>query len=318
MAIHSPSSVTLSKYPVKTSILASSVIILAGALIAVSADAAYDFAPYKLTLAATSSAKADVGNSHSANNVATNELQRDHLLAKFSVTLPLGKEWSVGANLGYETTDYDWRLNQATVLRPSSLPWSSVKKNSAGLSVSYRPDQHWMFLVSPKVQYAYANTTSSSDAQSYGVVTSAMYRFASGNVLGFGVAYLNDINKVRTVPYLAVKWQVTDKLTLANPFQAGFSSPAGLELSYQLNDSWDVGVGTSKHTERFLIGDDKESIEIDEWVGFLRAGYALTPRININGYAGYYFAGEMELSQPQVTEDISSQMAAGITFDIKF
>ncbi|GGB50333.1 hypothetical protein GCM10011607_08450 [Shewanella inventionis] len=289
-----------------------SLLLIPGLLLSQQALAAPERSPFSLTVARTSAVTANVGQGDE------NQLQRDAWKTSFSAAMPLNRQWSIGASVGYDNHDYDWRINQATPLRLSEQDWSTVHQYSAGLSLTYRPDNHWMFIVAPKLQYAYADTASSSNAQSYGVVASGMYRFNSGNMLGLGVAYLNDISEVRTVPYLAVRWQINDKLVLANPSQAGFSGPAGLELSYQYKPDIDFGIGSSKRTERFLIADDDQTIEIDEWVGFVRVGWKATDNVSVNAYAGYYFGGEMELSEPDVTEDIENQAAFGLAFKLAF
>ncbi|MCL1141735.1 DUF6268 family outer membrane beta-barrel protein [Shewanella gaetbuli] len=267
------------------------------------------YSPFELNVARTTTQEADVGE---------NQLKRDVWNAKLSASMPINKQWMIGANVGYNNLDYGWRVNEQSPIRNTNVPWSSINQYSAGLSLIYRPDNHWMFLFAPKLQYAYANSASSSNAQSYGAVVSGMYRFNSGNMLGFGVAYLNDISEVRTIPYLAVKWQINDKWVLANPFEAGFSGPAGLELSYQLSKDWNFGVGTSRRTERFLIENDNTTIEIEEWVGFIRAGWSISKSVSLNAYAGYYFGGEIELNQPIATEDMSNQAAGALAFKIKF
>ncbi|WP_137226450.1 DUF6268 family outer membrane beta-barrel protein [Shewanella sp. MEBiC00475] len=293
---------------------ALSILLASGLLLSQYALAAPERSPFSLTVARTSTGTANVGTD-SAN---ANQLQRDTWKTSFSANMPLNRQWSIGASLGYDNLDYDWEINQNTPLNSTVQPWSTIHQYSAGLSLSYRLDNHWMFLIAPKLQYAYADTASSSNAQSYGVVASGMYRFDSGNMLGVGVAYLNDISEVRTIPYLAVRWQINDKWVLANPFQAGFSGPAGLELSYQYNRDWDFGVGSSMRTERFLIADDDQTIEVEEWVGFARAGWKATSNISLNAYAGYYFAGEMELSYPDITEDMENQAAFGLAFKLSF
>ena len=281
-----------------------------GALMSPMASA-YDYSPFKFHVSRTSTDSAQVGDTNS-------ELQRDVWRMKLSASMPINKEWMIGANIGYDNLDYGFKNVDTGLLNDQVTPWSSINKYSAGLSLIYRPNKNWMFLLAPKLQYAYANTASSSDAQSYGIVGSGMYRFESGNMLGFGVAYLNDISEVKTVPYLAIRWKITDKLTLSNPFQAGFSGPAGLELAYTLNDKWDFGLGTSRRTERFLISDAEQTIEVEEWVSFLRAGWNISNKATINAYGGYFFNSEMELNKPEVTDELENQAAIGLAFDIKF
>lgn len=274
---------------------------------------AKDYSPFKLNVARTSTEAATVGDS-----ALGNELTRDVWNIKLAAAMPINKEWMIGANLGFDNLDYGWKVGQDSAIRNSSVPWSSINQYSAGLSLLYRPNKQWTFLFAPKLQYAYANTASSSNAQSYGVVASGMYKFDSGNMLGVGVAYLNDISEVRAVPYVAVRWNITDKLVLANPLEAGFSGPAGLELSYLHSDDWQFGIGTSRRTERFLIENDSTTVEIEEWVGFVRAGWDVSQSVQVNLYAGYFFAGDIELSEPEVTQDMSSQVAGGLAFSVKF
>jgi len=250
-------------------------------------------------------------------------LQRDSWLFAVKSSIPLNRQWSLGLNLGYADLDYDWRERGATLFDGNQNSWQQVRRYSAGLSLSYRPDKHWMFMLAPKLQYASAETASLSNAASYGVVTSAMYRFDNGNLLGVGGAYLNDISEVRTVPYLAVNWRINESWRLGNPFSAGFTGPAGLELSYRLNPSIDFGLGSSKRTQRFLVEDDDITVEIDEWVSFLRVGWKLNRSLSFNAYAGYYFNGELELSEAPMdsgvrTEEIDNQTALALAVEYKF
>ncbi|MGP1781037.1 autotransporter outer membrane beta-barrel domain-containing protein, partial [Shewanella frigidimarina] len=166
--------------PKSLSTSALSILLASGLLLSQHALAAPERSPFSLTVARTSTGTANVG----ADSNNPNQLQRDAWKTSFSASMPLNRQWSIGANLGYDNLDYDWDMNQNTPLRSTIQPWSTIHQYSAGLSLSYRLDNHWMFLIAPKLQYAYADTASSSNAQSYGVVASGMYRFDSGNMLG--------------------------------------------------------------------------------------------------------------------------------------
>lgn len=293
-------------------------ITLVGLLTTVSSGVVYaekpkSFSPFSISASKISTGEADVGSGEQT-------LQRDSWMVDANVKLPINREWSVGLSLSYADLDYDWQGIEQPIFDGSVNTWSDLKRYSAGVSVMYRPNKNWMFMMAPKLQYAYADVdeVSSSNAVSYGVVATGMYRFDDGNMLGFGVAYLNDISEVRTVPYIAVRWQLSDNLVLGNPFSAGFSGPAGLELTYQLNPAFDFGVGTSKRTQRFLIQDEDTTVEVDEWVSFLRAGWSVSSAFSLNAYAGYYFNGEMELSEPEVVESIDNQVAFALAAEYKF
>ncbi|MCH1931607.1 DUF6268 family outer membrane beta-barrel protein [Shewanella sp. A25] len=288
---------------------------LVNPLMAAEADKA--FHPFKMSVTQITTQSTDIADGET-------QLQRDSLLLNAGMNFPLNKQWSVGVKGGYDRLDYDWRnLNvvggqySSPLFTTTGETWDQIERYRLSAALNYRMDKHWAFMLAPQLQYAFADTASTSDSQSYGVVASAMYAFDSGNMLGFGIAYLNDIDEVRTLPYLAVRWQINDRLTLANPFQAGFSGPAGLELSYQLNPVWQLALGNSRRTERFLISDDDIVIETNEWVSYFRAGWQLTPAIGVNLYAGYYFAGEIEMTH-QAALDMDNQGAAALDLEFKF
>ncbi|WP_299791478.1 DUF6268 family outer membrane beta-barrel protein [uncultured Shewanella sp.] len=250
-------------------------------------------------------------------------LQRSSWLIDGKASFSLNRQWSLGFNLGYADLDYDWQERGATLFDSNLSSWQQVDRYSAGFSLSYRQGRHWMFMLAPKLQYAYADTASAGHALSYGVVTSAMYRFEGGDLLGVGVAYLNDISEVRTLPYLVINWQIDENWRLGNPFTAGFTGPAGLELSYRFSPDIEFGLGTSKRTQRFLVEDDDITVEVDEWVSFVRVGWEVSHSLSFNVYAGYYFDTEMELSETKLdnsagTESIENQGALALAIKYKF
>lgn len=272
---------------------------------------------FKLSVSQISTQSTAVANGNT-------ELQRDSLLLNAGMNIPLNRQWSLGLRGGYDRLDYDWRQitlnganNVSSLFGATGQSWDHIDRYRASVSLNYRMDKHWAFFLAPQIQYAYADTASASNAQSYGVVASAMYAFDSGNMIGFGVAYLNDIDEVRTVPYLAMRWQINEHWTLANPSQAGFSGPAGLELSYQFNPDWNIGLGSARRTERFLIEDDDTAVETNEWVGYIRGGWLATPALSVNLYAGYYFNGELEVTR-QAALEMDNQGAAALDIEFKF
>ncbi len=126
-------------------------------------------------------------------------------------TFKLNRQWSLGASIGYDTVDYDWSTASTT---PPTAPWATVKRIRASMNLTYFYDRNWIFTLTPQVKTAYADGLSSSDAYSYGAVTTGMYRFDDNNLLGFGVAYLNDLNEVRSFPFIAVNWNFNDKWSI--------------------------------------------------------------------------------------------------------
>ena len=267
---------------------------------------------FSLSVSSIGTEEADIGHGDQS-------LQRDSWLFDAKANVALDSQWSLGFNLGYGELNYDWQQNDRSLFGGKYNGWQKVHRYNAGLSLSYRMDEHWTFMLAPQVQYAYVDTASSSDAVSYGVIASGMYIFEHGSFFGVGVAYLNDISEVRIMPYPIISWQITPSWRLGNPFDAGFTGSAGLELSYRVNSDIDFGFGSARRTQRFLLEGDDTTVEVNEFVSFIRASWSLSESIRLTGYAGYYSDGELELNTPQVeVENIDEQGALALVAEYSF
>ena len=241
-----------------------------------------------------------------------NQLSRQSTNLKMSAGARFSQNWMAGISAGADWLDYSTRIPMAY-----SMGWDDIQRYHAGVFVRYQANERWSFMAAPKLQYAWADGANRSDAISYGVVMSGMYRFESGNTLGMGVAYLNDIEEVRTIPYLAIDWKLTERWSIANPFQAGFSGSAGLELRYELSDEWQFGLGNSRRTTRFLTTlEGKEAAELDEWVGFGRATWQVSDTLTLNALAGFYFDSEMDVGT--VKQELDNQAAVALAVEFAF
>lgn len=241
-----------------------------------------------------------------------NELSRQSSSVDFDAGFRLSPKWMAGVAVGADWLDYSTRLPLAY-----SQGWDDIQRYRASLFFRYVASEHWSFMFAPKLQYAWADGASSSDAHSYGIVASGMYRFDSGNSLGVGVAYLNDIKEVRTVPYLAINWQLGERWRIANPFQAGFSGPAGLELRYELSDEWQFGLGNSRRTQRFLTTlEGQQAAEVEEWVGFGRVTWQPDDALTVNLFAGMYFDSELKVGD--LSQELDSQVAGALAVKFAF
>lgn len=258
--------------------------------------------PFSLEVSHINTAKASLPGDNSLNR------QSWSVNAGIAFPLPGG----AGGRLSLEAARLDYQLGEPMAYGGG---WDNIQRYRASLGVFYRLTPHWMLMVTPKLQYAWAQGASGHDSQGYGLSAAAMYQFDSGNVLGLGAAYLNDIGQVRTIPYLAIKWQLSDRLALANPFRAGFSGPAGLELRYRLTPAWQFGVGSSRRVQHFLtaMGPQQEA-EIEEWVGFARASWQVQQNIAVNFYGGYYFGSSLNLPDTSVDIDGHAAMAVAVKF----
>lgn len=264
-----------------------------------------------LTLRAT-------GISHAAANIDSDtEVKRNTGLFSLSYMQPLSRFFIPTLSVNYDLLDYHWTA--PSIFKGSVPSFSKVTRYGAGLNLLFRNESGWMAFISPSIQYAYVEGAERSEAFSWGVVATAIRSYKSGNSIGLGLGYFNDINKVRTLPFLAINWQINEQWSIGNPFSTGFSGPAGLELRYQLEPNLQLGLGGSKRNERFLANTaNKETLEVDEWLSFLRAGYDFSEDCALNAYLGYIFASDIEFSSSERKEHIDDHLATALHLKYKF
>ncbi len=263
----------------------------------------------------------NVYNGSSKIEDTNTELKRDIWMISADSNFELAPKWKLGVSVGYETENFDWGNSSSFIPNSSQSSveaWDKVQTVKASVTISHFLNQNWILSATPLIQSSYADGLSMSDAHSYGIVTSGLYRFESGNMVGVGIAYLNDLNKVRTTPYLAVKWKINEKWSLGNPFKSDFSGPAGLELSYLLNENISFGFGGSLKRERFLVSGKDISAEIEETVAFARATWSVTKQLKATAYLGYNTNGTLEYSHNLGKSDLDSHAAGALSITYKF
>ncbi|MFO1322994.1 MAG: DUF6268 family outer membrane beta-barrel protein [Burkholderiales bacterium] len=135
-------------------------------------------------------------------------------------------------------------------------PWRDVRNPEVGLSFVYAPSDEWQVLVAPSVSWAYANGASAGDAVQYGAVAIASRDFSPTLTLGVGAAVFRQIDETKVFPFVAVRWQIDDHWTLANPFEGGPTGGAGLELTYTFANGWEAGFGGTYRSYAFRLGPD--------------------------------------------------------------
>ncbi|QSX36126.1 DUF6268 family outer membrane beta-barrel protein [Shewanella sedimentimangrovi] len=268
---------------------------------------------YSLSFTAIDTADADLQGG--------GELGRQSYLLGARANWQLDETWGLGLRLGADKLDWDFSgvaESIATDPAVTAAQFDSATRYSAAISLTYNLNRHWSVMLTPQLQYAYSDEVSAADAASYGIVGAAVRRFDSGNILGFGIAYLIDINEVRTIPYLVINWQLSDKWRVANPFQTGFSGPAGIEFSYRISPGLELGLGAAYRTERFLVGANEQTLELTETSSFARLGWQLGKGFNLNAYLGYFINPELELSEPNRVRELDSYPAGALHLGYRF
>ena len=141
----------------------------------------------------------------------------------------------------------------------------------------------------------------------------ASFRPGTGQILdfiiGLGAGVFYRLEKTRVFPSLIVSWKINDRLHLGNSYRLGPAGPAGLELSYKLDENWEVAAGGGLRSSRFRLdknGSTPGGIgENRSWPVYARLSRKLGSALHLDLYGGAAFAGEIKL-QDSSGHDINS------------
>ncbi|MDD5475830.1 MAG: DUF6268 family outer membrane beta-barrel protein [Syntrophales bacterium] len=218
------------------------------------------------------------------------------VLLHSSVTHPVSGNVDVGLGLTYAYQDYRFRN---PVFTGGVEPWSEIH-HIQGSAVYVRTlDDDWQVRLSPSIRFSGESGASTEDALAWGGFLSVSRAFHPGLVLGAGIAYSDDIDRRSVLPVVIVRWDITDRLRLANSPGTSPAGPAGMELSCRVEDDWALGVGVAWRSNRFRLdrhgfssGGVARSRGIPVWV---RASRSLTDRIGLDVYGGLLFSGNLRV-----------------------
>ena len=181
-------------------------------------------------------------------------------------------------------------------------------------------------MVSPSVAWAYESGASTSDALEYGGVVAVTKDFSPTLTIGLGAAVFRQIYETQTFPFLAIDWQIDKNWKLSNPFAAGPTGPAGLELSYTFDDNWEAGFGGSYRSYAFRLSRDgpvPDGIGEQRFIPlFVRLSRNLGKQAQVDVYATGLANGRLNVknrnAEDIVAEDYSFAPALALTLRYRF
>ena len=141
-------------------------------------------------------------------------------------------------------------------------------------------------------------------------------RLSGKSSVGLGLIYIQGLERDNFFPYLIARWQISENWLLTNPFNAGFSGRAGLELVYQGLPKFDWGVGGAYRMQSFLARSSNE-VNINQYILFLRGGWVPLDGLSTNLYLGYLFDGKVEVDDNRYS-GVESHIGIGLSFKFKF
>lgn len=244
-------------------------------------------------------------------------------IASASVLRQFATNIAAGLSVQYEYQGY--HFDSPTAFR-GVAPWGNVQQPQIGATFIFAPSEDWTVMVSPSVAWAYESGASTSDALEYGGVVAVTKDFSPTLSIGLGAAIFRQIYETKTFPFLAVDWQIDKNWKLSNPFAAGPTGPAGLELSYTFDDNWEAGFGGSYRSYAFRLNRDgpvPDGIGEQRFIPiFVRLSRNLGKQAQVDLYATGLANGRLNVknqnAEDVVAEDYSFAPALALTLRYRF
>jgi hypothetical protein len=215
-----------------------------------------------------------------------------------SVSRQVNQDLKIALGLLYELDDYHFSGVQSF---PITNPWDKVQRYGFSIPVIYSLSERWRLVVVPTAQFSGETDARWSSSLVYGGVVSISYNFGRKSYIGIGLGTFANIEKTSIFPFLAVNWQITDRLRLSNPLQTSPAGPAGLELTYALTPEWEIGIITAYRVHRFRLDKDGPNPNgVGEYTRLpilAKISYTYQP-VTFNLYGGLSVANKIWLGHP--------------------
>jgi hypothetical protein len=239
---------------------------------------------------------------------------------RLDVSRPFNPQIRLGMGLHFDFEH--WEVSDRSQLA-GATPWGDIYRPSLNFSAMYSPNPNWRFMVAPSIGFYATNLSNASDSLMYGATVSAMRSWGRSFSLGLGLGAFERLDEFDVFPYLAIRWQITERLRLQNPFQAGPVGPAGLELQWQAHERWDLGVGGAWRSYRFRLDSDNlvpDGVgEVEFFAGFVRLSHHMTDALSFDLTAGALFDGEISVENEsgQHVDEVGHETSPFLALSLK-
>ncbi len=219
---------------------------------------------------------------------------------------PLSDSTGLGVRMSYLREEFSFSETNGLLVRK---PWGQINHASFAARLGYKLNDKWNIGAGPVVQSAGEDGAKFGDSLLYGGIISAVYRANPDLTIGLGTGVFYRLEETRLFLSPIVSWKITDRLRLGNSFALGVAGPAGLELSYKLDENWEAAAGGGHRSSRFRLDKDGSTPdgigENSSWPVYARIGRKLGPVFRLDIYGGAAFGGKLKL-QDSSGNDIRS------------
>lgn len=244
-------------------------------------------------------------------------IERSSAVLAVSAQRRFGQDFRIGGGLRYEYETWDFD-------RPAAFdgraPWKNVRRLGLAVQIRTRLNERWDLIVAPMAQYAGEQGAKSSDALRYGGAFAVARQFGPNLQAGFGVVALHDIEKNRLLPYLDVSWKIDERWRLGSARAAAPTSLGALELVYQREPRWSLGLGAGFGDNRFRLDEHGPMAgAVAEWKStplYAHLSFRPDPALSLDAYLGTTLRNELRIERKglrDVTEKYDAAPIVGLS-----
>lgn len=297
-------------------------------LIVVFMTTSYVFADEKVTSKSSNSATSlsfSASYLHQFNTNIDNSMDFKVNRALFKADIRTMQSENVYTGIGINYDFFDYTFGNIDKFN-SVKPWGSIHDTNISANLLYIVDNNLRLFISPSFGFAGETGARFGDSIVYGAAGWASYKVSQKLVLGLGAGVYKKPDKVSAYPIIIIDWAVTDNTRLSNPLTPGPTGPAGIELSYSINNDLRIGAGGAYRSLRFRL-DERDYLKkgIGEDRGFplwIRMSYKAFKSGSLDILGGAMIGGRHKIADDDgndiMREKYKPAPFMAVTFLMKF
>ncbi|PWR03508.1 hypothetical protein DKT77_06535 [Meridianimarinicoccus roseus] len=204
---------------------------------------------------------------------------------------------SVGASIGAGGADYSFGGAVAA-------PWGDIRDRRVSFSLRAPLGQRGSVIVVPSLRESAENGAELSDGRTYGGFAAVFWRLSDSFTIGPGIGVFSRLERDRQIfPFLAIDWDITDRINLSTGQGVGATQGPGLSLSYAVTDALRVGVAGRIESAEFRLNDTGTAPggvgAHDAFPLVATIGWQPNPGLSASAFAGMEYGGELTVRDAQ-------------------
>lgn len=248
----------------------------------------------------------------------------DRWFLSAGINYGFGPRNSVGVTVGGGKNKYEF--SDLTGLAGGE-PWGTIKDTRISFPIRFGFGETGMAFIIPTIRTNGESGASSSDSRTYGLFGAFAWRVSEDLTIGPGFGVFSRLESSTTFfPILAIDWTFADRWTLSTGSGLASSRGPGLNLSYELNDNWSLGVAGRYEDQEFRLDDQGVAaggVGRDQSFPFVfTADMKPNEKMNFSVFAGVAFGGSLRLKDSDniLVEESDYDVAPvfGASFQFRF